>query len=64
MQCCKSGAFCSMWQVHGMSSIIGVPITAVYPFDGYVKQYVNRTVQPRMTRMGKIIIVLIKYNGD
>lgn len=56
MKCSKDGSYCSMWQIHGMASVLGVPITSIYPCDGYVKQYVHRTVQPRITRMGKRII--------
>ena len=45
MSCIKDGSYCSMWQLHGLASIVGAPINSVYPkfAGGPIRSIVNRT---------------------
>lgn len=45
MQSAKNGAFCTVWQIHGMASVLGVKISCVYPKFG------NNTLTPLLNRV-------------
>ena len=47
MDIIKPGEYCGIWQIHALSSIIGVPVQSLYPGRGPPKKHLNRTVMPR-----------------
>lgn len=55
MACVNDATFCSMWQIHGLSSVLGVQVKSIYPkMNGQmVGEDLNRVVLPRRKRMGK-----------
>lgn len=52
-RCFKNGEYCGLWQIHQMASVIGRPITSVFPeFDDVedeapLRYYHNRIIYPR-----------------
>ena len=40
-------SYMGIWQMHAISSVIGVPIQSVYPGKGFVQATLNRTIFPR-----------------
>jgi hypothetical protein len=54
MQVRINGAYCGIWQLYAMSSVLGVRIRSVYPGRGPPHRELNRLVKPRrFTRKGK-----------
>ena len=43
----KPGEYYESWQIHAMSSIMGVPVQSLYPGRGPPRKHLNRTVMPR-----------------
>ena len=63
MSSLKDGSYCSIWQLHGLASVLGLPIVSVYPEVGgrahiHVRNELNRTVQPREQRLGTVDWIL------
>ena len=56
MNCRCPGAYMSMWGIHGLSSVLGVPVQSVYPqYGGFnVRKDLHRVVQPRICRQSEI----------
>ena len=53
-RCFKDGEYCGLWQIHQMATVIGRPITSVFPeFDDVedeapLRYYHNRIIYPRI----------------
>ena len=56
MNCRCPGAYMSMWGIHGLSSVLGVPVQSVYPLYGdfNVRKDLHRVVQPRICRQSEM----------
>ena len=56
MNCRCPGAYMSMWGIHGLSSVLGVPVQSVYSQYGCfnVRKDLHRVVQPRICRQSEI----------
>ncbi|KAK7105522.1 hypothetical protein V1264_016888 [Littorina saxatilis] len=56
MNCRCPGSYMSMWGIHGLSSVLGVPVQSVYPqYGGFnVRKDLHRVVQPRICRQSEI----------
>lgn len=52
-RCFKDGQYCALWQIHQMATVIGRPITSIFPeFDDVedeapLRYYHNRIIYPR-----------------
>ena len=55
METVVRNSYCSMWQLHGLSSVIKARINVLYPdiVTGSVRKHLNRLVVPREPKTGK-----------
>ena len=56
MNCRCPASYMSMWGIHGLSSVLGVPVQSGYPqYGGFnVRKELHRVVQPRICRQSEI----------
>ena len=48
MHVIKPGSYCSMWQLHGLASVLGTPLRVLYPGKGAPRVDLNKTIVPRI----------------
>lgn len=52
-RCFKNGEYCGLWQIHQLATVVGRPITSVFPEfddmedDAPLRYYYNRIIYPR-----------------
>jgi len=53
MKCVRGGVFASMWQLHGLASVMCAAIRSHYPYGGAnVTKHTDRLIQPRQKLSG------------
>ena len=58
MHVIKPVIYCSMWQLHGLASVLGAPSYVLYPGKGAPRVDLNKTIVPRITNSTATATVL------